>query len=324
MKNKNIVVALLLIVFSAIIIYALIKILQPNKIELQGVCEAKQVRVASKLLGRIESLEIKKGDTVKKGDLLFVLNSPEVDAKMLQALAAKSAAEAQSNMAQKGARSEDIRAAQSTYLKAKAAADFATKTYARIISLYKDGVVSEQQKDEVETKMIAAVKTEDAAKAIYDKATTGARAEDKTTAIALVDRAAAAVKEVGIYENEISMYSPIDGEVANIISEVGELIPNGYPVVTIVDLSDIWFSFNIKETYLTKFTKGTKFNVYVPGIDKNIELEVTFISPLADFATWKATKTTGDFDIKTFEIQARPLEKVQGLRPGMSALTSVK
>lgn len=324
MKNKNILVAIILVVFSTIIVYALIKILSPNTIELQGVCEAKQVRVASKLLGRIDNLYISKGDNVRKGDLLFVINSPEVDAKMEQAQAAMQAAEAQNTKAQKGARTEDIKAAYNSYLKAKAAADFSKKTYDRIMNLYNEGVISEQNKDEVETKMIAAVKTEEAAKAIWEKAKTGTRIEDKTSAGALVRRAEAVVQEVGIYENEIRILSPIDGEIANIIAEIGELIPNGYPVVTIVDLQDIWFSFNIKETYLQKFTKGAIFKVFVPGINKDIELKVSYISPLADFATWKATKTAGDFDVKTFEIQARPTEKIEGLRPGMSALTTIK
>ena len=324
MKNKNILVAIIFVVFSTIIVYALIKILTPNTIELQGVCEAKQIRVASKLLGRIDNLYINKGDNVKKGDLLFVINSPEVDAKMEQAQAAKQAAEAQHTKAEKGARTEDVKAAYNSYLKAKAAADFSKKTYDRIMNLYKEGVISEQNKDEVETKMIAAVKTEKAAKAIVEKAKTGARIEDKAAAGALVRRAEAVVQEVGIYENEIRILSPIDGEIANIIAEIGELIPNGYPVVTIVDLQDIWFSFNIKETYLQKFTKGSVFKAYIPGIQREIELKVSFISPLADFATWKATKTAGDFDVKTFEIQARPTDKIEGLRPGMSALTTIK
>jgi len=324
MKNKNVIVGILLVIFSAVIVYALIKILQPNTVELQGICEAKQVRVASKLLGRIENLNVKKGDIIKKGDLLFVINSPEVDAKMQQAQSALMAATAQHDKAEKGARTEDVRAAYSVYLKAKAAADFANKTYARIISLYNDGVISEQKKDEVETKMIAAVKTEEAAKAVWQKATTGARIEDKTAAGALVKRAEAVIQEVGIYENEIHIFSPIAGEIANIIAEEGELIPNGYPVVSIVDLNDIWFSFNIKETYLSQFKKGTKFKVFVPGVQKDVELKVAYISPLADFATWKATKTVGDFDVKTFEIHARPVNKVEGLRPGMSALTTIK
>lgn len=324
MRNKNVVVGILLVVFSAVIVYALIKILQPDTVELQGVCEAKQIRVASKLLGRIENLNVKKGDNVKKGELLFVINSPEIDAKMLQAKAGMMAATAQDVKVNSGARSEDIRAAYNTYLKAKAASNFANKTYARIISLYNDGVISEQKKDEIEAKMVASMKTEEAAKAIWDKATKGARSEDKTTAGALVKKAEAIIQEVGIYENEINIFSPIDGEVANIIAEQGELIPNGYPVVTIVDLKDIWFSFNIKETYLVQFKKGSKFKVFVPGIQKDIELEVAFISPLADFATWKATKTAGDFDVKTFEIHARPVNQVEGLRPGMSALTSIK
>ncbi|MCH4895345.1 MAG: efflux RND transporter periplasmic adaptor subunit [Marinifilaceae bacterium] len=320
MKNKNVLVAALLVVFAAIIVYSIIVIARPNVVELQGVCEAKQIRVASKLLGRIENLNISKGDNVRAGQLLFTMNSPEVDAKKQQAEAAKQAATALKNKAYNGARREDINAAYNVYLKAKAAAEFTTKTYNRILKLYKEGVVSEQKKDEIETKMVASIKTESAAKSVWEKAKRGARQEDKAAAEALVEKANAVIKEVNIYENEINIFSPMDGEVANIISEVGELIPNGYPVVTIVDLKDVWFSFNIKETYLPKFKKGTIFNVYVPGIDKKIEVKVTYINALADFATWKATKSTGEFDIKTFEIQVRPTNKVEGLRPGMSAI----
>lgn len=324
MKNKNTIAGILIVIFTAVIIYAVIIILKPNKVELQGIAESTQIKVASKLIGRVDSLAVKKGDDVKKGDLLFVINSPEIDAKMNQAMAARQAAGAQMMKAENGARREDIKAAYNTYLKAKAAADFAKKTFERVNNLYKEGVVPEQKKDEVETKMIAAVKTEEAAESIWQKAVNGAREEDKNAAGALVKRADAVVEEVGIYKDEISIKSPINGEVSNIIAEEGELVPNGYPVVTIVDLKDIWFSFNIKETYLAKFKKGTEFNVVVPGIgNKEITLRVSYINPLGDFATWKATKTSGDFDIRTFEIHARPVGKVEGLRPGMSALTTI-
>jgi len=324
MKNKNTIAGILIVIFTAVIIYAVIIILKPNKVELQGIAESTQIKVASKLIGRVDSLAIKKGDDVKKGDLLFVINSPEINAKMNQAMAAREVAEAQMMKAENGARKEDIKAAYNTYLKAKAAADFTKKTFARVNNLYKEGVVSEQKKDEIETKMIAAVKTEEAAKSIWQKAVKGARDEDKNAAGALVKRADAVIQEVEIYQDEISIKSPINGEVSNIIAEEGELVPNGYPVVTIIDLSDIWFSFNIKETYLDKFKKGTEFMAEIPGIgNKKIKLKVSYINPLGDFATWKATKTSGDFDIRTFEIHARPVEMVKGLRPGMSALTTI-
>lgn len=324
MKNKNTIAGILIVVFTALIIYALIIILRPNKVELQGIAESSQIKVASKLIGRVDSLAIKKGDDVKKGDLLFVINSPEINAKMNQAMAARQAAEAQKMKADNGARQEDIKAAYNTYLKAKAAADFTKKTFARVNNLYKEGVVPEQKKDEIETKMIAAVKTEEAAKSIWQKAVKGARQEDKSAAGALVKRADAVIEEVEIYKDEISIKSPINGEVSNIIAEKGELVPTGYPVVTIIDLKDIWFSFNIKETYLSKFKKGNEFTAKVPGIDnKEIKLKVSYINPLGDFATWKATKTSGDFDIRTFEIHARPVGEVEGLRPGMSALITI-
>ncbi len=324
MKNKNTIAGILILIFTAVIIYALIIILKPNKVELQGVAESTQIKVASKLIGRVDTLAIRKGDDVKKGDLLFVINSPEIDAKMNQAMAARQAAKAQEMKAENGARQEDIKAAYNTYLKAKAAADFAKKTFERVNNLYKEGVVPEQKKDEIETKMITAIKTEEAAESIWQKAVYGARDEDKDAAVALVKRADAVIEEVEIYKDEICIKSPINGEVSNIIAEEGELVPNGYPVVTIVDLNDVWFSFNIKETYLDKFKKGTEFTAVVPGIgNKEIKLKVSFINPLGDFATWKATKTSGDFDIRTFEIHARPVDKVEGLRPGMSALTTI-
>lgn len=324
MKNKNTIAGILIVIFTAVIIYAVIIILKPNKVELQGIAESSQIKVASKLIGRVDSLAIKKGDDVKKGDLLFVINSPEINAKMNQAMAVREAAGAKMMKAENGARQEDIKAVYNTYLKAKASADFTKKTFERVNNLYKEGVVPEQKKDEIETKMIAAIKTEEAAKSIWQKAVKGARDEDKNAAGALVKRADAVIEEVEIYKDEITIKSPINGEVSNIIAEEGELVPNGYPVVTIVDLNDIWFSFNIKETYLDKFKKGTEFSAEVPGIgNKKIKLKVSYINPLGDFATWKATKTSGDFDIRTFEIHARPVDKVEGLRPGMSALTTI-
>ena len=147
MKNKNTLAGILIVIFTAVIIYAVIIILKPNKVELQGIAEATQIKVASKLVGRVDSLAIKKGDDVKKGDLLFVINSPEIDAKMNQAMAAREAAQAQKVKAENGARREDIKAAYNTYLKAKAAADFAKKTFARVNNLFKEGVVPEQKKD---------------------------------------------------------------------------------------------------------------------------------------------------------------------------------
>ncbi len=323
MKTRNTIilsVSLALVLFVAYSVYLLAK---PTPLEIQGQVEATQMRVASKLIGRVDTLPIKKGMDVKAGDLLFTINSPEVAAKMEQAEAVKQAAMAIQEKAESGAREEDIQAAFNTWKKAEAAADFARKSFERVDNLYKEGVLPEQKRDETETRMIAAVETEKAAKAVYDKAVKGARDEDKKASRAQVQQAEGVVSEVNAYMEETHMYAPIDGEIANIIAERGELIPAGYPVVTIVDLNDVWVSFNLREDLLADIQKGSTFTARFPALGmQEVKLEVSYINALGSYATWNATKTSGDFDMKTFEVHARPVEKVAGLRPGMSALVN--
>ena len=171
--------------------------------------------------------------------------------------------------------------------------------------------------------MKAAVETAKAAEAVYNKAKKGARNEDKRAAAALVEQADGAISEVNAYINEQQIFAPINGEIANIISEQGELVPAGYPVVSIVDLDDVWVSFHLREDLLADITKGSRFVARFPALGmKEIELQVTYITAMGSFANWSATKTSGDFDMKTFEIHAVPTAPVEGLRPGMSALVN--
>ena len=324
-KSRNILAISALVVLLFFLLYTVIVISRPKDIVLQGQVEATQVKVASKLIGRIDSLSIKKGQMVEKGQVLFTLNSPEIEAKLRQAMAGKQAAMAQSNKAQNGAQSEDIQAAYNNYLKAVAATDLSEKTFNRINNLFKEGVVPEQKKDEAETQLIAARETANAAKAQWEKAKNGARSEDKSSAYAIVNQANGVVSEVESYINEQVIVAPISGEISNIISERGELVPSGFPVVTIVDLSDIWVTFNVKEDLLSKIKKGTILEASFPALNNQmVKLKVTYINPLGDYATWNATKTSGEFDMRTFEINAVPVEKVKDLRPGMSAIVDWK
>jgi len=324
-KTRNILAISAIIVLLFFLLYTVIIVSRPKEILLQGQVEATQVRVASKLIGRIDSLAIKKGQMVEKGQVLFTLSTPEIEAKMKQAMAGKEAALAQSNKAQNGTQREDIQAAYNNYLKAVAATDLCEKTFNRINNLYKEGVVPEQKKDEIETQLIAAKETANAAKAIWEKAKNGAREEDKSSAFAIVNQANGIILEVESYINEQIIVAPIRGEISNIISERGELVPSGFPVVTIVDLSDIWVTFNVKEDLLAKIKKGTILEASFPALNnKLVKLKVTYINPLGDYATWNATKTSGDFDMRTFEINAVPIDKIQDLRPGMSAIVNWK
>lgn len=324
-KNGNLLAA---IGVAALLIFLIVStwvISRPKPLEVQGEVEATQIRVASKIPGRIDSLAVHKGDMVKKGQLLFTIKSPEIEAKLLQAKAALKGAKAQSAKALTGAQKEDIQAAYNNYLKAQAASDLAEKTFNRVNNLFKDGVAPAQKRDEAETNYKAALETANAAKAIWEKAKNGSRIEDKEAASAMVDNAQGIISEVTSYYNETHIYAPADGEVSNIIAESGEIVAAGYPVVTIVLPEDNWITFNLREDLLAKIDKGSEFNASFPALGgKDIKLKVTYINVLGSFATWNATKTSGDFDMKTFEVHAVPVEKTTGLRPGMSALVDWK
>ncbi len=324
MKKSN-VIGLIGAILAVAAIVALISwvIIKPAPELLQGETDVTSYKASSKLAGRIEKMFVKEGQKVRKGELLYTLSIPEVEAKLRQAKAAESAAQAQDKMAMAGARIQQIEAAQSLWQKAEAGVALAQKTFDRIDNLYKEGVVPAQKHDEALANLNAMKATAAAAKSQYDMAVAGTRKEDKAAAAALVAQAAGAVSEVESYVSDACVYSPVDGEVSTIIAEVGELVGSGYPVVTILDMSDKWVSFNIKETLLPKIKMGTKMQAEVPALAKNVELEVYYIAPQADFATWSATRTRGGFDIRTFNVKARPVGAEEpDLRPGMSAIVN--
>ena len=324
MKRSKSITIIFIVLFVVAVSYTLWIISRPAPIELQGQMEVTQVKVSSKLTGRIDSIYIHRGDWVEKGDTLYRISSPEIDAKLNQAEAARSAAAAQNQKAKNGAQEEDVEAAYKTYLKANAAAEFAKKTNERITNLFQSGVVTAQQKDEADMKLKIAEETTAAAKAIWEKAKKGARVEDKNAAMALVDRADAVISELNAYKSEACILAPRSGEVANLLAETGELVPAGFPVVILADLNDQWLTINIREDMLSAIRKGDNIDVTVPALGlSTIPMTVSYIQVMGDFATWKATKTTGDFDMKTFEVHAVPTQKVDGLRPGMSGLVNL-
>ena len=324
MNKKTITTILVLTAIIAFITYTFFTVLKKQPVVLQGEVEAKQFKIASKIPGRIQEVAVKKGQKVKKGDFIFSISSPEIDGKLAEAVAMRSAASAQSRKAQNGAEAEDISAAYSVYVKAEAAAQFAEKTFARVQKLFNEGVIPEQQCDEAKTKMNAARETANAAKAMWQKSEKGARAEDKDAAFAMVQRADAAIQQVRSYLDETTVNSITDGEVSGINVEEGELVPTGFPVVTVLNLNDIWLTLFVREDYLPWFKIGNKFKAKIPGLEhREFDFIVNYVSPTGDFARWNATKTSGGFDLKSFEIEARPVTKIDGLRPGMTAVITL-
>lgn len=322
MNNKVIIGVSIIIALSLFSIIAWF-VFEPADLIIQGEVEATEVKVASKLVGRIANMHVKEGEQVKKGQLLIELDSPEIHAKMEQVTALQKAAKAQSLKANNGARGEQVDGAFNVWQKAKAASDLMEKTYARVLNLYNEGVLPEQKKDETETKMKAAKLTENAAKSQYDMAKKGARYEDKSAALALVEQADGAVNEVNSYLSETNLKATISGEISSIIAEEGELIGSGVPVISIINLDDSWVTFNVREDLLSKIKKGMEFTAMFPALgEQNVKLKVTYIKALGNFASWRATKASGSFDMKTFEVRAVPVDKQIELRPGMTAVVN--
>lgn len=288
---------------------------------IQGQAEVDEYRVSSKVPGRILEFRVKEGQTVQAGDTLAILEAPDIAAKMEQARAAEAAAQAQNEKAIKGARQEQIQAAYEMWQKAQAGVDIAEKSYKRVKNLFEQGVMPAQKLDEVTAQRNAAIATEKAAKAQYTMAKNGAEREDKMAAAALVERAKGAVAEVESYVKETFLIAQAAGEVSEIFPKVGELVGTGAPIMNIAILKDMWVTFNVREDLLKNLTMGAEFEAIVPALDnKAIKLKVDYMKDLGTYAAWKATKTTGQFDLKTFEVRARPIEIVEGLRPGMSVI----
>lgn len=296
-------------------------LLTPPDDIIMGQAEATQVRISGKVPGRIEAYRFSEGDKVKVGDTLVFLDTPEVLAKLQQAEAVRRAAEAQNAKAIKGARAQEIAGAYEMWQKAKAGLDIAQKSYTRVQNLFDKGVMSAQKRDEAEASYKAMAATEKAAKSQYDMAVDGARVEDKAAAAALVGQAAGAVAEVESYLKEAALVSPIDGEVSERFPEVGELVGTGAPIMNITDLNDMWVTFSIREDHLKNIKIGTELDAFIPALDNRpVKLKVYYMKDMGTYAAWKATKTNGQFDSKTFEVRARPMEKVADLRPGMSVI----
>lgn len=289
---------------------------------LQGQAEVTEYRVSSKVPGRIKEILVEEGQAVKAGDTLAILEAPEVMAKLSQAEAAEDAASALVRKADKGAREEQKRAAYEMWQKAIAGRDVMEKSYERVKRLFDEGVATAQKLDEVTAQRDAAIATEKAAKSQYDLAVNGAQQEDKDAARAQRSRAQGAIAEVNSYLNETILTAQMDGEVTDIFPSIGELVGTGAPVMNVALIDKMWVTFNVREDRLAGFKVGDVVEVIVPalGQDKTYKVKVTNIKDLGSYAAWKATKTTGQYDMKTFSVKAVPTATIAGLRPGMSVL----
>ncbi len=287
---------------------------------IQGEVEVTEYRVSSKVPGRILELRVKEGDYVHVGDTLAIIDAPEIEAKKAQAQSAAVAASALSEMADNGARQEQIKGAFEVWQQAAAGLEIAKKSYDRVQRLFDEGVMSAQKRDEAFANYKAYQAQEKAARSQYDMAKNGARKEERKAAAAQVNRAKGAVSEVNSYIHETVQVAQIEGEVSNVYPKIGELVGTGSPIMSISVISDMWGTFNVREDMLKGLKVGDTFSAFSPAFNKYIKMKVFYIKDQGSYAVWKATKSNGQYDLKTFEVKARPISKLEGLRPGMSLI----
>lgn len=323
-KSQKLNIVLSLVCFAvAIAVVCVVGVVTSRHMEpeyIQGQAEANEYRVSSKVPGRIARILVEEGQSVKAGDTLAILDTPDIDAKLAQAQAVRTAATAQNAKAQKGAREEEIQGAYELWQKARAGLEIYEKSYNRVENLFQQGVVSEQKRDEAKAQYDAAVATEKAAKSQYNMAVSGAEKEIKEMAEAQMHQAEGVVAEVNAYIEETILLATLDGEVSQIFPMVGELVGTGAPIMNIAVMDKMWTTFNVREDLLSSLPMGSEFESYVPALDRNVRLKVTYVRDLGSYAAWKATKVKGQYDLKTFEVRAVPMEKVDNLRPGMTVL----
>lgn len=312
----TIVLVVLVLVALAVIGFIFLK---PGPDTVQGQGEATEIRISGKLPGRVEQIYVEEGQHVKAGDTLVRIVSTLVEAKLAQAQAMESAAQAANAKVDAGTRPQIVQGARELWVQAQAAAGITKKTYDRMQTLFEKGVISEQKRDEAKAAFEAAKAGEAAAKSQYDLAVSGAQKQDKEASSAMVDVAKGSIKEVDALLEDQYLVAPYDGEITVVYPNVSELVATGAPIMTL-QKDDHWAVFDVRETMLKDIKLGTKLKVWIPALDKRLDMKVFYIKDLGTYANWQATKATGDYDARTFQIKCRAEKPVENFRPGMSVV----
>ena len=321
-ENKALLVALSVVVIASIVL-AIIGFVFLNKPAdiIEGQADATSVRISGKLPGRVMDIYVSEGDMVRAGDTLVHIHSSLAEAKLMQAEGMETVARTQDRKVDAGTRIQIINSARNLVTQAEAAVTIARKTYDRLQNLYDEGVVSEQKRDEAKAAYDAAVAGHNAAKSQLELAIAGAQKEDKESAAAMVNVAKGGVAEVQSVLEDQYLLAPCDGQIDQIYPEVSELVMLGAPIMSLLKTQDKWVTFNVREDLLKDMPLGGEIEVMIPAHDKKkVKAKIYYSRDLGSYATWQATKATGQWDSKTFEIKARPLEDLPELRPGMTVV----
>ena len=322
-KKKKYLLLALIPVLLAVIAFGLWKSYQPAPLELQGRVEAETVQVATKVPSRIEEIYVEEGQRVKKGDVLVRLNSPEIQAKKQQAVAALQSALALQSTAERGSQEENIASLYANWQSLKAQQNLAKVSYERGANLFKEGVISRQRRDELYAASQSAAQMTEAAYQQYARAKRGSTSQQKSSADAQVDIAQAALDEANALEAETQLVAPVNGTVSKTYGKVSELVATAVPVVSLIE-DQMWVSLNIREDQYAPFQKMSSIEGYIPALDKTATFKIKQISAEGEFATIKTTRQTGGYDVRSFKLHLVPAPAIPELRVGMSVLFKLK
>lgn len=321
-ENRSLMFGLIAIVVVTLLlaIIGFVFMREPDEI-IEGQADATSVRISGKLPGRVVELMVSEGDMVKAGDTLVHIHSSLAEAKLMQAEAMENVAAAQNQKVDAGTRSQIIQAAAELVAQAKAGATITRKTYDRMQRLFEQGVVSEQKRDEAKAAYDAAVAAQQAAESQLSLARSGAQKEDKESAAALVTAARGGVAEVESMLEDQYLTAPCDGQIDQIYPQPGELVSLGAPIMSLLKIDDKWVTFNVREELLSQMKLGDSITVEIPALDRmSAKARIYYVRDMGSYATWRATKATGDWDSRTFEVKARTTDQIPDLRPSMTVL----
>ena len=319
MKKAYITLIIPILIIAFAIVFFIVKANSKKPIVYSGMLETTEINVASEISGRVHTVLVAKGSTVQKGQILATLEPDILNAKKGQAQGMVNAARSLYNKAEFGARKEEINALENQYQMAKSQFEFAEKTYKRFQALYADSIISKQEMDEIQFKYDAAKEQMNAAKSVWSMAKTGARKEDVSAAYGSYESAQSVYNEVEAFYDELQITAPKSGIISNQIAEEGEVMAAGYPIVTIQIPENIYAILNVREDHLADFKIDQIYTAVVPGLNnESVDFKVSYMAPMADFATWVPVKAKGEYELKTFEIHLTPQNRITELKPGMS------
>ncbi len=320
-KKGVIIIAIIgLLALLGFIAFGLWKSYQPKTVDVQGRVEAETIHVSTKVPSRIEEILIQEGQKVSKGQVLVRLSSPEIEAKKQQAQASLQSALALQSTADRGSQQENIDSLYANWQALKAQQNLAQSTYQRGATLFTQGVISRQRRDEMHAAAQSSAQMAEAAYQQYARAKRGSTTEQKTTADAQVEIARAAVNEANALDAETKLLAPINATVSKTYGKVSELVAMGVPVVSLIDDEEKWVDLNVREDQYAQVYQAKSLQGFIPALNKTVNFQIKNIDAEGEFATIKTTRQTGGYDIRSFKVKLTPSEPLADLKVGMSVI----